>query len=265
MCEIRALESFIRDHWRLWSANHDYLGLGDHWNTTCPPLWFLGGNRESASPPLVVISLEPLETHHFGLQRDFASQSEEQYLKWQLDFFREFPRLTEQEQNPQRYWSTLHALVAGYAGVTNEFRWEDYLLHCLEIPLVPLHAEAHGNIKHVRDMVRGHLQRRMRIIGQVWPRTVFVALGSAPTSVIADDTTLCGSLDLPVQDAEAQDQFGDRFWEPIEMRKFHAPELENCLLFCRRAPFAQGWSPRHEGRYRLGALIRERRDSISPA
>lgn len=261
---MRSIQDFVQEHWGRWSAKHDYLGFPRHWDPRCPPLWFIGGNRDPTTPPLVIISLEPLRTRHFDDERYFASRSEKNYHKWQLDFFAEFPRLTEQENRPQRYWSTLHAFVAGYAGVKNDFQWSNYARNCIELPLVPLHSDRHRSTGRFRDVVRGYLIERMRIIAQTWPRTAFVTLGRGPTERLTEgnDTTSCCQLDLRGESGELHEELGDRFLEPVEVRRFTTSDLKTCLLFCRRSPFAQGWSPKVDGRYKLGELIRKKRDSI---
>jgi hypothetical protein len=41
------IDSFIGRHWLQWSADRDYLRVGQPYRTDCPPMWFIGGRHIS--------------------------------------------------------------------------------------------------------------------------------------------------------------------------------------------------------------------------
>lgn len=256
MNHLDVLDGFILEHWKLWNSNNDYLRLGSNWETECPPLWFILGKEVATRCPLVIISMEPLKTDHFGKQVRCSTESLEAYRAWQCEFFESFPLLTGQLSKPQRYWRTLHAFVAGFAEESVDFSWPTYSRNLIELPLVPLHAHRHKRIGAARGRLEELLVERINIVRRAWPDAVFVALGKDPSAFLDKITTHHDVLPLPERRPPLSLSYGERFWEPVEVRTLNSDSEGRSHVYCRRSPFAQGWSPRPEGRKRLGKEIR---------
>lgn len=260
-----SLAELVALHWRRWRMEPGHFGLGEHYETHCPPLLVMGGASVRTDRPLVVISLEPLIVDRHYERQVAHCISQEQHGAWNLDYFQVFPAPHMGGREPQPYWSTLHALVAGWAGRPAEpFSWSTFEDNYIEIPFVPLHAPSHhppsyrAAIKALSDLAR----ERLRLVLAEWPRAAFLILGLSIAKVLVPKLS-DGSqrqVALPRRTARDEQAYGTALWrQPIfqtQLARDLVPGFTNVPLFFR-APLTQGHGPRSAGRHWLGARLRE--------
>lgn len=254
------IDALLRRHFDLWEDNHRYLDLDwRHYSRTCPPLLFIGGcSVQGTSPPIVVVSIEPLRAKHFSKQVRFAAPDIRQYRRWNLEYFAPdvFPRLAG--HRAQAYWRNMAAFVSGWTGedVDVNVPWALFARHFIEIPYVPMHAKRHVPKASARaqPVLRDVFKQRAEAVLAHWPRAVFLVLSSS----VADRLRSTISGLSPVRLPAATSAFGRRFSVAVEEGRLDVVGAPR--VFVRRGPLSNWTNPRREGRVELGRILRRRAD-----
>lgn len=253
----QALHALLRKHFSAWRRHRGYLGVSTHhYNVNCPPLLFVGGAHVAENAePLVVVSIEPLQTWHFNQQSTYASDSLACFTEWNLNFFRRFPQLTR--PSPQRYWRAMSDFVEGWADSKADrcAPWPLFERTLIELPYVPMHARRHDPAasRSASPALRELFAERAALIVHRWPGARFVVLSAR----IADELHDAGLvLDPHPMKIRRVATFGTGFTVPVEAAYLKLDGDPRPRLLLRRGPFSYMHNPNRAGRHALGRRLR---------
>jgi hypothetical protein len=228
----------------------------------CAPfLFFMGVQPRPDQKKLLIISLEPLQDDATFAPQVALSQSFDDYVSWQLDFFREFPRRTG--VGVTKYWAAMHRLACGWLGrspAVGRARWDVIDEAFSEMPLIPMHARKHaGSWKARRAQVLELFNERIELAIDSGRFGAALVLGSDPASEIMKLPTVTLAPGRLHPDAHVDPSvlplLGNRFLLPLERAEIRGAR-GTLPLFLRRAPMSNGWQPTDLGIHELGRVLR---------
>lgn len=231
-------------------------------NACAPFLFFMGPQPRVDQKKLLIISLEPLLDDATFAPQVALSQSFNDYVSWQLDFFREFPSRTG--VGLTRYWAAMHRLACGWLGrspAAGKARWDVIGEALSEMPLIPMHAREHaGTWQARRAQVLELFNERIELAIDSGQFGAALVLGSDPASEIMKlpgvRTLAPGRLHPGVHvDPRIGATLGNRFSLPLERAEIRGAR-GTLPLFLRRAPMSNGWQPTALGIHELGRVLR---------
>ena len=294
------LEKHLKTQLEMWQiaypkneAPESYLGLsyGDEkkqFEAALPPLLCMVGEKAIPGECVVIITMEPRrdtakKKNTFEAQQRFLKLElpalgspnvpkldESAYLAWNLNYFEEFGRILQKIERNERYWVNIAELMRGWFEDEHLCDWGVLSRHCIEIPLIPVHARTNSG-NHLLNNEFGEARRKVfratlkSVVERFRPQAI-LALGAPPSEALFgllnrdgnSARSLVGEDQVGLKGhGNIEEQLGPKFFHPIYRLSCSEETRQACPVFARRAPFSNGWAPKRPGILRLGKVLRK--------